>query len=215
MGDPISDAIATSLAVSAITSAASFGISTLIKPPVPKLVNYPANSIDRGGYLPVVLGRRMVGCHVGWVGDRGAYSVHTAGRSSEGTVTPSTNNYLEGGWHQLCHGPVRRLYRIFQGSVVLWHQMLDSESVADGSTFQCNTVGNPGKVGDNFSIYWGHDPALTPPGSSPYQPNDPYLNAKAGLVSCYPGLCYVVWHRKALGGSPSWPLMKYEIETRP
>jgi hypothetical protein len=196
----------------AISTAASFALSSLIKPSQPKSpISYPPNSIERGGYLPLVLGRRMVGCHVGWVGDRGSYSQHTAARSSEGTVTPSSNMYLEGGWHQLCHGPVRRLYRIMQGSVTLWHTMLDSETTPDGSTFQANTVGNPGKVGDNFSIYWGNDPNW----GAGMQPVDPYLNAKAGLVSAYPGLCYIVWHRKALGGSPSWPLMKYEIEVMP
>jgi hypothetical protein len=31
----------------------------------------------------------------------------------------------------------------------------------------------------------------------------------------YPGLCYVMWQRKNLGGAPIWPMMKYEIETMP
>ncbi len=200
----------------AISTAASFAASTLIKPAQPKSpVGYPPNEITRGGYLPLVLGRRMVGCHVGWVGNRGSFSQHTAARSSTGTTTPSANQYLEGGWHQLCHGPVRTLYRIFQGSQVLFHTQLDATTTADGSTFQAGTANNPGKEGDNFRIRFGHDPLDAPAGSAPYQPVDPYLLAQAGLVSAYPGLGDIVWHRKLLGGSPSWPLMKYEIETRP
>ena len=210
------EAVEAGLISSAISTVASVAASALIKPTQPKSpVSYPQNTIDRGGYLPLVMGRRIVGCHVGWVGNRGSFSQHTAARSSMGTTTPSANQYLEGGWHQLTHGPVRRLYRIWQGSQLLWHTLIDSTTTADGSTFQAGTVNNPGKTGDNFAWRSGRDPLDTPTGSAPWQPVDPYLQAQAGIVSAYPGLCDVIWHRKLLGGSPSWPLMKYEIETFP
>ena len=177
-----------------------------------RVPGFPNNDTTRGGYLPLVMGRRVVGCHVGWVGDRHSHAApNSGGGGSEVTPQPSAGNvYFEGGWHQICHGPVRRLYRIWAGNEVIFSKMLDSADVADGTLFQL-AIRNGAREADYFRFFFGRDPAVDPS----YQPVDAYLAAQTGLQSCWPGLCYCVWQRKNLGGAPTWPLMRYEIETMP
>jgi hypothetical protein len=80
---------------------------------------------------------------------------------------------------------------------------LDAATTPSGSIFQL-AVPNGVRESDYFKIFWGDDG----------QPADTYLMEQTGLPGCtFPGLCHIVWQRKNLGGSPVWPLMRYEIET--
>ena len=165
--------------------------------------DYVPNDDKRGRYLPLVLGRRMIGVNIGWVGDRVSRTSSSGGGKGASASAVGGTTWSEGGWHQLCHAPVRRIYKIVQGDVVLYQYLLDSTVVADGAQFQAGVVANPAKIGDVFDVYFGHDG----------QPVNPYLLSKAALDSAYPGLCYLVWRRKFLGAATTWPLMKAEVHT--
>ncbi len=105
----------------AIGAVISIGVSlvsaALFKPKqASDVTNFPANQITRGGYLPVVIGRRVVGCNIGFVGDRKSYAAPHSGGSEINAQPSSGNIFLEAGWHQLCHGPTRQTLRVWTGS---------------------------------------------------------------------------------------------------
>lgn len=193
--------IVENIIVAAVATGASILYRALKPPESTQLPTYPPNEVTRGGYLPLVIGRRVVGCNVGWVGGRGTKTNTSGGggKGGGGGDQTTTTSYIERACHQLCHGPVRKLHRIWKGDKVIWSSVLDSTVVADGSSFHC-----PGGEGA-FNIYFGRTD----------QPIDSYLAGKTNVQSAYPGMCFIQWTKVQQGGSPNWNPYKYEIETFP
>jgi hypothetical protein len=188
--------------VSAVLSVAFAVVSAFInKPKQQQQVPYPANDITRGGYLPEVLGRRMTGIHVGWVGARQAITqnVGGGGMSSIAGSTSALAYYTENAQIQLCHGPIRKIYRIWAGERVIWNHTIDFSTVADGSTF--TFAYNIGAM----RVYSGRTD----------QPADPFINLVTSRVTAYPGMAHILLYKFNLGSGTSWPPLKLEYEVRP
>lgn len=190
--------IAVQVVIAAIGTGVSLLIGALTRPKQQQQVPFPPNDVTRGGYLPVVIGRRQVGCHICWIGVRQTHPGGSGGKS--GSATGSY--YTESAMHGLCHGPVRKIIRMWSGNIVFWYQTLDSTLMTAGSTITL-----PRQLG-NARVYFGKS-SLTD------QPADAQITLKTGKASAYPGLCYLLWYLRNLGGQTSWPPQAYEVETRP
>jgi hypothetical protein len=184
----------------AIEAAISAGVSYLAylltkpkraKPPYDAT---PTTLSRSGTPIPLVIGTRRIPPVVGSAFNRISY------------VGSSGRHYFEGRWDQLCVGPAFRLLRIRQADKVIWEGPISREDTPSGTTVQFDD--GPGEQGGSwFRIYWGEcDQNGAPP--------DVDLQQYLGVASIWPTLCHVVWGRKALGFSPQWPQLDYEIEVR-
>jgi hypothetical protein len=108
--------------------------------------------------------------------------------------------FYESGWHALGVGPVTALHQIIQSGKVIFNGPISNESHPSGSTVDLGTEGS-------FQIYWGEVD----------QPINTFLGdaGRVTISSRWPHLCYVVWNKKRLSGSPVWPLLDYVVERRP
>lgn len=197
--------MATTLISLAVTSAISIGLSylsTLFTKPKRTKANddFITTLSQRGAPIPVVIGKRRVGYVFAWAGDRESHTGHSGGGGSfgqGGAEGPTT--FEEGGHHVICVGPARKLHRIWSNGKVIFDTMISKETTPSGSTHECkNDEGT-------FRIYWGDQT----------EPLDAYLAAQTGVQSTFPHFCRVVWEKKRLGGSPTWPNIEYEIEAWP
>lgn len=163
----------------------------------------PTTLASRGAYIPIVIGRRRVGCVFGAAGNRTTRqeSVGSAsggkgdlfGGGGGGQQTQTV--YLEDGWHQLCVGPANKLFGIYQNGKAIWQGVLSAATTPSGTEVSAGDEGT-------FIIYWGFSD----------QPVDAGLAALTGIESRWPMVCYIYWVQKRLGGSPTWPTLEYDLE---
>lgn len=173
-----------------VSAAVGLGVSVIIgavtkQKNQPQQVQYPPNDVTRGGYLPVLIGRRKIGCHICWIGARQWHDTY----------------YTENVMHGLCHGPIHSIHRMWSGDIAFWTQELDAATTADGATITLNN-----KLGA-ARLYFGRD-------AQPADPFL-ITTAATGKSSHYPGLAYILWYLRDLGPQTTWPPQAYEIETRP
>lgn len=187
----------------------AFAAQALLKPKDKSFIkdDKPTTLAVRGAFLPYLIGRRRVGAIFCWAGDRFSQKEKISGGGKGGVLkapVPKTLVYYESCWHSLCLGPVFRLHRIYQAGSIIYEGPIDSVSHPSGSTI--NTLDG------DCTIYWGQED----------QPVNMYLGSAGHVVdstgtpiqSRWPFICYVVWRDKRLGGSPIWPLIEYDVETR-
>lgn len=148
--------------------------------------DFPETRAERGSMLPLIIGRDRVGPLVGWLGE--------AKRKGDENV-----RYRQPGWHMLCVGPAMKLHGIYEQGKRILGEALTPETHPSGTTID---LGN--RVG-RFSIYWGETD----------QPLCTELSDGLGHLSVHPFVCYVFWHEKFLGASPTWNSLEYDVETAP
>lgn len=198
VGEPITAAII----VSAIFSAASFGISMLAGALLGKKTqprgpfdDKPTTLTQRGTMIPLLFGRRRIGYVMAWAGQR------SSADTDRGRV------YFEAGWHQLCVGPAYALHGIYENGKPIFTRTITRSDTPSGSVLTCTDR-------SSFTIYWGEC----------NQPVNTYLAQGGtdkrgkplypGVLSRWPNLCYVVWNKKRLGYAAQWPTLTYELESR-
>lgn len=160
----------------------------------------PTTLSRRGTFIPYILGRRRHGYGFGWAGDDLAFSRQEAvegasgGKGFGGGGGGQTIWYMPG-WHCLRVGPVTSLFAIFENNKKVWEGPITSNNTPSGSVIEAEGVGI-------FEIYWGED----------NQPISDALSEMIGIRSSWPGVCYIVWIEKRLGGSKTWPQVEYDSE---
>lgn len=165
----------------------------------------PANSDDqpttlsrRGTFLNYWIGRRRIGPGFGWADDEGVIS-HTSGGGGGksfgggGGGGGQTTYYMDG-WHQMGPGPATSLFGIWENGKQIYSDRLDRATTPSGTLVTTDA--------GSFKIYWGEFD----------QPVCEELAAKIGVRSRWPGLVYIYWIKKTLGGSPLWGQLEYEFE---
>ena len=148
--------------------------------------NDPTELTDRGAFIPLGVGRKLLSPVFSWAGKR--------------TQTGGTNNvFFEEGWHMLAVGPAARLHRITQDGKVIWQGPADPTTHPSGSNIAASPEGN-------FDIYWGEI----------NQPVNLELGdvSRLGTTSRWPFGFYIHWRKKRLGPIPRWPVLEYEVEVR-
>jgi hypothetical protein len=182
---------------------ASLAITLLRKPKKAAPSDDYLDSIaTRGAYVPLGIGRFMVGPVFAW-GEMNDNNFSLSGDGSgsspgygKGNRGGSSNHY-EKALHLLCVGPGEALYRITQNGKLIWEGPVTPASHPSGSELSCqNGEGS-------FRIYWGYvdDPTL------PYLPSSP----THGLTVKYAYVMKVLWVNKNLGNSRVWPRLQYEV----
>lgn len=163
----------------------------------------PTTLAQRGGFIPLVLGRRRVGPVFAWAGDR--VVIKEGGSSGKGSSgggassgPPIQNVYHEAAWHILCVGPAEKLHQIYRNGEGQLPAPIDRVGTPSGST-----VATPF---GSFQIFWGECD----------QPLNGFLGAfdRVDVTSRWPHHCYVVWSQYRLSTTPRWPQVEYEIEVR-
>ena len=160
----------------------------------------PNTAVERGAWLPAVIGRRRLGPRVLWVENGGAgVSFYGPGPTTAGGKRGARRggNYRARVWHGLCIGPASRIRRIWFNGKVVSDGDINPDYVPSGSSFQIGGVGT-------FRVYWGERD----------QPADPLLTAAFGFASGFPYMCSVVWDSMELGTVPQHPLVEYEVEVQ-
>lgn len=161
----------------------------------------PTTLATRGSFIPLVKGRRRIGCVFGYAGQRQIKKEKPRGGGKGSTFSgPKVDVFYEDGWHLLCVGPVWALHEIEQNGVPIFTGPITAVSHPSGSLID---LGSEGK----FRIFWGE---IT-------QPINTYLGdaSRVGVSSRWPQMCYIEWREKRLGQSPNWPSITYTVETRP
>ena len=161
----------------------------------------PTTLATRGSYIPLVKGRRRIGCVFGYAGKRQTKKEKPKGGGKGSTFSgPKVDVFYEDGWHLLCVGPIWALHEIEQNGVPIFTGPITAVSHPSGSLID---LGSEGK----FRIFWGE---IT-------QPINSYLGdaSRVGVSSRWPQMCYIEWREKRLGQSPNWPTITYTVESRP
>jgi hypothetical protein len=161
----------------------------------------PTTLVQRGAYLPRVIGIRRVGPIFAFAGLRSTNKERRGGKDEDYWAgRQKVRVYNEVGWHLLCLGPAKALHEIDQNGEVIFIGPITRDTHPSGSGI------NLGKEG-TFFIYWGEND----------QPVNTQLGQEnhLGVSSRWPGCCYILWSKKRLGEQPLWPVMTYVIECEP
>lgn len=159
----------------------------------------PTTLTTRGSFIPWFVGVRRVGPVFCFVGGREIRKEKIKG-AGKGGDDPEADIFYEEGWHVLGIGPVTCLHRIIQSGKTIFTGPITNESHPSGSTIDLGKEGS-------FTIFWGEAG----------QPINTFLgNANRVTVSSrWPHTCYIVWNKKRLSTSPTWPILDYVLERRP
>jgi hypothetical protein len=193
--------IAITLGVSLALSAASYFLmqpkKTKRKPPD----FTPTTLAQQGDYIPLVIGRRRVGCLMAWAGNRSAKRGRAPGGKGLGGKKKKTDEFYYGevGWTPICVGPAWKLHRIWADGKLIFDTTISSDDTPSGSALQTTN-------GDGFRIYWGER----------LQPVNTFLGdaSRVGVASRWPHVCYLEWNEKLLGTTPRWVTHEFDVETR-
>lgn len=161
----------------------------------------PTTLAQRGGFIPLVLGRRRVGPVFAWAGDRVAFLEvgASSGKGGLGGGTPqppAQQIYHEAAWHVLCVGPAEKLHQIYRDGEPTLSAPIDRVGTPSGSVVATQF--------GSFQIFWGECD----------QPLNGFLGNpnRVDVTSRWPHHCYVAWIQYRLSSTPKWPQLEYEIE---
>jgi hypothetical protein len=168
----------------------------------------PTNQTIRGGFVPVVMGRRRVGTVFLWTGDRTEVE-EVVGQSPSGGKGGGGGGgdikqlvYLERGWVGLCCQRCLIVNGIYKDGRLVDNSRFAKPFMPSGSRIDF------GKDGSGF-MFWGTDhPALD---------NEAMvlLNDLTGIQSNWEGMAWIYWDRLRLGPVARWGNMEYDITTAP
>lgn len=164
----------------------------------------PTSLSERGSTAPVINGFRRIPLIFAGTWDRRVEEIVQETEQSGGGKgmfgggsggQQTTTIYYESGLHVLLTGPVNRLHRILDRGEVVWAGPIDSISTPSGSSVTT-------KIG-TFYVYWGETD----------QPPNPRLAEahRLGVLSRWPGYCYMEWVDANLGDQPTWKPLEYEM----
>ena len=201
--DAIAVEAVTTLVYVAISVALSFAIQALT---ARDIGGDPAKSRDdnigttssRGSVIPILVGRAALEPIVTWFGDRYASNDGTTGvRGSKPKAPPPPNDLYEVGDHILCVGndAALRLQSIEEGSSVIWTGNIGPNTSGSGLSSHTCTDGSV------FYVYWGEED----------QPINARLAALTGTPSRWPYVMRIVWDKKKISRSGTWPIIKYNV----
>lgn len=198
--------------VSLIVTGLLFAASLLLNKPKKssfKPDDSPSTTSTVGTFIPVVVGRRLLDPIVIWDGSKerihreqripGASSSGGGGWfGGGGSGHPRTTIYKEPGAHVIAIGLGRKLYRILENGRTIWTGPITPADTPSGSLVTFSEV----KQQSTFQIYWGESD----------QPINTYLGQsnRLGVMSRWPRYFYIVWRKKALADSATWPDLQYE-----
>ena len=157
----------------------------------------PTTLATRGSFIPLLKGKRRIGLLFAWAGNRVKLAVKQ-GKKKWYKSREKVDTYFEDGWHILCLGPADGIYEIEEAGNPIFQGIINRTTHPSGSLV---TIGQD----LSFYVYWGEK---TQPGCAP-------LKNSIDLDSNWPGICYVYWVGKNLGGTPQWSQMTYVVETKP
>ncbi len=192
----MSDPVTTMVVVGAVSYLANYLLRTKTSSSLDDSYTEPA---VRGTLNPLLMGRMRISPVVGYVGSRKVTkekSGSSGGKGGGGSKTKTTI-YNEVGMHIFSIGQGVKLRGIYQSGT----NLLADNGIVSASTTSSGSTIDLGKEG-SFKIYWGTDT----------QPIDTTLAALTGLYSTFPYTFYIVWNRKRLGTSATWPALEYDVE---
>lgn len=163
----------------------------------------PSPTVERGTPINLLIGRERVGPIYTWYGSRSSETESAGGGKGFGGEGTESEVWFEEGWHILCIGPARRLWKIIENGKTVYGTPMDPASHPSGTSVDLGTVGT-------FVIYWGEadQPENTELG-------EPGKLTEDGISSRWPYLCYIHWTRKRLGTTAVWPRLTYDLEVWP
>lgn len=166
----------------------------------------PSNQTARGGFIPIVMGRRRVGSVFLWTGDRteveevvGQAPSGGKGGGGGGTQDIKQIAYLERGWIGLCCSKALIVHGIYKDGRLMENSRFISEYMPSGSRIDF------GKDGAAY-IFWGENHDLSNPGLA-------LLNEKTKINSKWEGVVWMFWDRLRLGNVARWGNIEYDITT--
>lgn len=169
----------------------------------------PTNQTARGGFIPIVMGRRRVGSCFLWTGDRIEIEevvgqAPSGGKDFGGGGSQDIKQvaYLERGWIGLCCERALIVHGIYKDGRLVENSRFAKPFMPSGSRIDF------AKDGSGF-IFWGEDhPPITHEALV-------LLNDLAGVQSKWEGMVWMYWDRLRLGQVARWGNMEYDIETCP
>lgn len=161
------------------------------------LDDQPTTLASRGSYTNWLIGVRLIGFVFCYAGLREMRKEKVEG-AGKGGGDPEQDVIYEAGWHVLSTGPLYCLRRIVQAGQTIMSGPITRDSHPSGTVVD---LGNEG----SFTIYWGDFD----------QPVNSFLGDQFGVYSRWPGAAYIVWNKKRLGTSATWPQIEYVVEKRP
>lgn len=184
------------------------------KPKVASLDDALSSSATQGAYIPLVIGRQLVGNVVLWVedvadqpsafGEDMGQQFLLEGESNDTGLgkgsgsTPTQPFYRERALHGLAVGPGYELRSIRQNGEIIWEGLLTPDNTPSGTLVTANLEPN-----SRFRVYWGF----------PDDPQIPYLATSEThrIPTNYSHAMKVMWDFKDLGQSRQWGRLEYEV----
>lgn len=198
----------------AVLAAVSIGAGMLLRKKTStgstdQQADQPTNQTVRGGFIPVVMGRRRVGCVFLWTGDRTEVE-EVVGRAPAGgksfggggSVDIKQVAYFERGWIGLCCQRCIIVNGIYKDGRLVENSRFAKPFMPAGSRIDF------GKDGSGF-IFWGLD--------HPDLENEALvlLNDLTGIQSKWEGMAWMFWDSLRLGPVARWGNMEYDITAAP
>ena len=198
----------------AVLAAVSIGAGMLLRKKTStgstdQQADQPTNQTVRGGFIPVVMGRRRVGCVFLWTGDRTEVE-EVVGRAPSGgksfggggSVDIKQVAYFERGWIGLCCQRCIIVNGIYKDGRLVENSRFAKPFMPAGSRIDF------GKDGSGF-IFWGLD--------HPDLDNEAMvlLNDLTGIQSKWEGMAWMFWDSLRLGPVARWGNMEYDITAAP
>lgn len=198
----------------AIVAAISIGAGMLLRKKtgqatMDQQAEQPTNQTVRGGFVPVVMGRRRVGSVFLWTGDRieveevvGQAPSGGKGGGGGGSQDIKQIAYLERGWIGLCCQRALIVHGIYKDGRLMENSRFAKPFMPSGSRIDF------GKDGAAY-IFWGMDHPLND------NPAMTLLNDLTGIQSKWEGMVWMYWDRLRLGNVARWGNMEYDITVAP
>ncbi len=197
----------------AIVAAISIGAGMLLRKKtgqatMDQQAEQPTNQTVRGGFVPVVMGRRRVGSVFLWTGDRIEVE-EVVGQAPSGGKGGGGGSqdikqiaYLERGWIGLCCQRALIVHGIYKDGRLLENSRFAKPFMPSGSRIDFN------KDGAAY-IFWGTDHPLNDNAAMTL------LNDLTGIQSKWEGMVWMYWDRLRLGNVARWGNMEYDITVAP
>jgi hypothetical protein len=156
----------------------------------------PPSLTTRGSYLPIIIGSARVSPMFMHVADRKVTQQGGGGaKKFGGGGQAGSNVYSESAFCPIAVGPLSSIEAIYQNGEMHWQGPITRENTPSGS----EVITKDG----SFFIYWGEED----------QPVDPWVSDRVA-PSRWPGIAYMVWINKTLGGSPLWPQIEVDATAK-
>lgn len=208
------------------------------KLPGPVKDNNPSTQVERGSFVPIVIGRARVAPIIGFISEPIVRSAATMGNGGGGGgALAGITRYLfgvgdaggkrqdDGGsqriteytykiWHIVCVGPVQQVHQIwYNGGIPLYGQDGYTPIAHQAGDLITPTIAIDNAVNaGNARFYWGFPDQ--PKATELKQAMDAFTNGNAP-DSRWPLVCHVFWESLRVGNIKQVPLMEYEVSVVP